>query len=132
MTWSSAASLMPRTPAEVRPAKSRTSSIGKRTHLPAAVASSTSWSSLQVCTLTSRAPSSSFMAILPLAWTRTKSERRLRRTVPAEVANMTKNSSQVSSSSGMAMVVVMVSPSCSGSRFTIGRPRACGEATGSL
>ncbi len=132
MTWSPLASLMPRTPTELRPEKTRTSGTLKRMHLPLALASSTSSSSPQVCTLTSREPSpSSFMAILPLAWIRVKSDRRLRRTVPFVVANMTYMSPQVSSSSGMGMVVVMVSSACSGSRLTNALPRAWGVPRGS-
>ena len=91
MTWSSPSSLMPRTPTESRPAKTRTSVTGKRIALPAAVASRMSSFSLQTCTPISRVPSSSFMAILPLALTLVKSDRRLRRTVPAEVTKTAKS-----------------------------------------
>ena len=127
MTWSSLASLMPRTPTELRPEKTRTLGTRKRMHLPLAVVSNTSSSSVHGCTLIRRESlASSFMAILPLAMTRVKSDRRLRRTVPVEVANMTSVSPQVSSSSGMGMAVVMVSAGCSGSRLTSALPRACG------
>ena len=89
MTSSPSSSLMPRTPVEVRPVKTRTSATGKRMPGRCAAASSTSSSSVQVCTPISRSPSSSFMAILPLAITLTKSESSLRRTSPGAVANMT-------------------------------------------
>ena len=45
-------SVMPRTPTEFRPAKTRTSGTGKRTHWPAAVVSRMSWFSVQVSTET--------------------------------------------------------------------------------
>ena len=71
---------MPRTPVEVRPLKTRTSSTGKRMQRPPRAASSTSSATVQVETPMSRSPSSSFMAILPLTFTSTKSESLLRRT----------------------------------------------------
>ena len=49
MTRSSSASVMPRTPMESRPLKTRTSSTQKRMHWPRAVVSRTSSSSRQIC-----------------------------------------------------------------------------------
>ena len=70
------------------------------------------------------------MAILPPRLTWTKSESLLRRTVPAEVANITSSVSQDASSSGSGMIVVMRSFWSSGSRFTSALPRAFGAASG--
>ncbi len=123
---------MPRTPVELRPWKTRTSVSLKRMHLAAAVASNTSSASSQVATPISRSSPSSFMAILPLALTWTKSDKRLRRTWPLAVAKATNRSSQLSSSSGSGISVVMVSPSASGSRLTSALPRPVGEPSGSL
>ena len=122
---------MPRTPVESRPLKTRTSGTGKRMHWPFAVVSSTSSASEQICTSTMCSPSSSFMAILPLRLTWTKSESLLRRTCPQAVANITSSRSQDASSSGSGMIVVMRSPCSSGSMLTSALPRAFGAASGS-
>ena len=66
------------------------------------------------------------MAILPFRWTSTKSESLLRRTLPSFVANITSSLSQLPSSSGSGMMVVMLSSFSSGSRLTSALPRACG------
>ncbi len=110
MTLSPSASAMPRTPIESRPLNTRTSSTAKRMHWPRAVVSSTSSLSEQICTSTMPSPSSSFMAILPARLTWAKSESLLRRTVPRVVANITSSASQLASSSGSGMMVVMRSP----------------------
>jgi hypothetical protein len=55
----------------------------------------------------------------------------LRLTPPLAVANMTWSLPHSFSSSGKGSTVEMVSPSARGSRFTIGRPRACGAPSGS-
>ncbi len=52
MTLSPFASVMPRTPVESRPLKTRTSSTQKRMHWPRAVVSRTSSSSVQIWTST--------------------------------------------------------------------------------
>ena len=66
---------------------------GKRMHWPELAVSSTSSLSVQVSTPRIASPSSSsFMAILPLRLTWTKSDSLLRRTVPRVVANMTSRS----------------------------------------
>ena len=83
-------------------------------------------------TFTSRSSSCSFMAILPFALIFVKSLRLLRRTLPPEVANMTKLACASLSSSGSSMTVEIVSPSASGSRLIIALPRACGLPSGSL
>ena len=70
------------------------------------------------------------MAILPLRLTWTKSDSLLRRTVPRVVANITSSSSQLASSSGSGMIVVMRSPCSSGSRLMSALPRACGSPIG--
>ena len=70
------------------------------------------------------------MAILPERLTWAKSESLLRLTVPRVVANMTSSDSQVASSSGSGMMVVMRSPVSSGSRLTSALPRAWGAASG--
>ena len=93
ITRSPLSSRMPRTPVESRPANTRTSVTGKRMLLPPSAASSTSWCSVQMATLTRLSPSSSFIAILPLALTDTKSLSRLRRMPPLAVENMTNWSS---------------------------------------
>ena len=121
---------MPRTPVEVRPLNTRTSGTGKRRHLPARVASSTSLSSPHRLTPTRLSPSFSFMAILPLAFTLVKSARSLRRTLPAAVANIRCWPCHSPSSTGSGITVVMYSPSASGSRLTIALPRDCGLPTG--
>ena len=90
-------------------------------HWPELAVSSTSSSSVQVSTPRISSPSSSsFMAILPLRLTWTKSDSLLRRTVPRVVANITSSSPQLASSSGSGMMVVMRSPSSSGSRLMQG------------
>ncbi len=121
---------MPRTPVEARLAKTRTSSTGKRIALPLLAASRMSLASVQTATPIRRSPSRSFIAILPLAFTSTKSESSLRRASPLEVANMTLSCDQVLSSSGSGMMVEMVSPSSSGSRLISALPRAWGLPTG--
>jgi hypothetical protein len=88
MTSSSPASLMPRTPVEVRPAKTRTSGTAKRMHLPSRVASSTSCSSVQVLTSRSAARLLQLHRDQPLERILAKSDSRLRRTVPPDVANI--------------------------------------------
>ena len=81
---SPSASAMPRTPVELRPLKTRTSLTGKRMHWPArggqqhVVALGAGLDADDRLAL-----ASSFMAILPLRFTWTKSESLLRRTVPA-------------------------------------------------
>ena len=130
MMPSPSARLMPRTPMESRPLKTRTSGTGKRMHWPFAVVSSTSSFSVQIWTSTMCSPSSSFMAILPPRFTWMKSESLLRRTVPREVANITSSLSQEASSSGSGMMVVMRSPWSRGSMFTSALPRALGAASG--
>ena len=76
-------------------------------------------------------PSSSLIAILPARLTCAKSDSLLRRTVPRVVANITSSFSQLASSSGSGMIVVMRSPCSSGSRLTSALPRDCGAASGS-
>ena len=122
---------MPRTPTEFRPAKTRTSGTGKRMHWPCAVVRITSSASVQVSTERIASPSPSFMAMMPERRTSTKSESLLRLTVPPVVANITSSASQLASSSGSGMIVVMRSPSASGSRLISALPRACGAASGS-
>ena len=122
---------MPRTPSEVRPANTRTSGTAKRMHWPPLAVSSTSSFSVQICTSTIASPSSSFMAMMPDGRTSSKSDSLLRRTVPLVVANITSSSAQVVSSSGSGMMVVMVSPCCSGRMLISALPRACGAAIGS-
>ena len=78
-----------------------------------------------------RSPSSSRMAILPARLTWAKSESLLRRTVPRVVANITSSASQLASSSGSGMMVVMRSPVSSGRRLISALPRDCGVASGS-
>ncbi len=70
---------MPRTPMESRPANTRTSPTAKRIALPLRAASRMSLASVQTPTPIRRSPSSSFMAILPFAFTSTKSLSSLRR-----------------------------------------------------
>ena len=74
---------------------------------PSAVVSSTSLAVVQRPTPMMESPSSSFMAILPLRLTWTKSESLLRRTPPERVANITSSRSQVASSSGSGRMEVM-------------------------
>ena len=121
---------MPRTPMEVRPWNTRTSSTAKRMHCPAALVSSTSSFSVQICTSTMASPSSSFMAMMPERRTSEKSDSLLRRTVPRVVANMTSSLLQLASSSGSGMIVVMFSPCSSGRMLIKALPRACGAASG--
>ena len=130
ITRSSSASEMPRTPMESRPLNTRTSVTGKRMHWPFAVVINTSSCSVQVSTDTMPSPSSSFMAILPLRFTCTKSESLLRRIVPLVVANTTSSVSQLVSSSGNGRIEVIRSPCSSGSMLTSALPRACGAASG--
>ncbi len=124
---------MPRTPVEVRLWNSRTSVAAKRIALPLRVASSTSSSSVSRATPISRsvASSSKRIANLPFDGTLVNASMELRRTRPWAVANMTWSLPHSPSSSGSGSTVEMVSPSASGSRFTIGRPRACGAPSGS-
>ena len=110
MSLSPSSSAMPRTPIEVRPANTRTSVTGKRMHWPPAAVSSTSSVSVQICTFTMPSPSSSFIAMMPDGRTSEKSDSLLRRTVPRVVANITSSLSQVASSSGSGMMVLIVSP----------------------
>ena len=130
MTRSPDARLMPRTPVESRPLKTRTSGTGKRMHWPSAVVSTTSSFSEQVATSTMRSPSSSFIAILPLRFTWMKSLSLLRRTPPLSVANITSSASQVASSSGSGMMVVIRSSFSSGSMLISALPRPFGGAIG--
>src|SRR6478752_2296324 len=95
ITVSPSASVIPRTPMEVRLWKTRTSVTGKRMHWPPAEVSRTSSRSVQIATFTMPSPSSSFMAIMPERRTSTKSESLLRRTVPRVVANITSSSAHV-------------------------------------
>ena len=76
-------------------------------------------------------PGSSFMAILPLLLMLTKSDSSLRRTSPDLLAKTTFSFSHCVSSSGKGRIVVMRSPSESGSRFTIALPRPAMRASGS-
>ena len=86
--------------------------------------------SRQVATPTRLSPSSSFIAIRPEERTFLKSDRRLRRIVPAEVAKTSWRLSHSPSSSGSGRKAVMVSPLASGSRLTSALPRACGLPSG--
>jgi len=70
------------------------------------------------------------MAILPLRLTWTKSDSLLRRTVPRVVENITSRLSQLSSSSGSGIMVVMRSPGSSGSMLISALPRDCGVPIG--
>ena len=85
---------------------------------------------LQVPTPTIWSPSSSFMAILPLRRTSTKSESLLRRTPPERVANITSYWSQGASSSGNGRIEVMLSPGSIGRMLTQALPREVGVPTG--
>ncbi len=80
---------MPRTPVESRPEKTRTSVVEKRIARPRAVTIITSSCSSQIETFTRLTPSGSFIAILPFRFTLVKSDSRLRRTSPSEVAKTT-------------------------------------------
>src|SRR5271156_3476800 len=80
MTVSTSASRTPRTPVDSRPAKTRTSSTGKRMQRPSEEVKSTSLAVVHRPTPMMESPSSSFMAILPARFTCTKSESLLRRT----------------------------------------------------
>ena len=100
-------------------------------HCPAALVSSTSSFSVQICTSTMASPSSSFMAMMPERRTSEKSDSLLRRTVPRVVANITSSLLQLASSSGSGMMVVMFSPCSSGRMLIKALPRACGAACGS-
>ena len=70
--------------------------------------------------------------MMPDGRTSEKSDSLLRRTVPLVVANITSSLSQVVSSSGSGMMVVMRSPCASGRMLISALPRACGAATGSF
>ena len=134
MTSSSAFSVMPRTPVEVRLWNSRTSSPAKRIALPWRVASSTSSLSVSNATPISRSSDSSSkrIAILPFDGTLVNASIELRRTVPFAVANMTWSLPHSASSSGSGSTVEIVSPSASGNRLTIGRPRVAAPPSGSF
>jgi hypothetical protein len=71
------------------------------------------------------------MAILPAVGMLVKASMLLRRTVPWAVANMMCSPPHSASSWGKGRTVVIVSPSDSGSRLTIGRPLALGPPSGS-
>jgi len=103
-------------------------------HLPARVASSTSWSSRAGCTPIRRSPpsSASFIAILPFTLMLVNSDRGFRRTSPREVANTTVIRSHIVSSAGSGITVEIFSPEDSGRMFTIALPRDCGVPIGSL
>ena len=130
MTFSPSPMVMPRTPVESRPLKTRTSPTSKRIARPPEVVSSTSSLAEQVATSTMPSPSSSFMAILPLRLISTKSASELRRTVPRVVENMMSSFCQSASSSGSGMIDVMRSPVSRGKRLISALPRPCGSATG--
>ena len=85
---SSAPNVIPRTPVELRPANTRISDTGNRMQRPRYVAKNTSWSSVHGRTEIKLSPSSNFIAILPFARIESKSDVRLRRTVPDAVANI--------------------------------------------
>ena len=121
---------MPRTPVELRPAKTRTSGTAKRIHWPSAVVSRISSFSEQIFTDTMPSSSSSFIAILPLRFTRVKSDNLLRRTVPVFVANMTSSSLRDSSSSGSGMTLSIRSSAASGKILTSALPREFGPPIG--
>ena len=137
MILSSAPRFIPRTPVELRPAKTRISLTGKRIQRPRYVAKNTSWSSLHGRTEIKLSPSSNFIAILPFARIESKSDIRLRRTVPDAVANIRKCSwpdarTRATSSSGTGNIAVIVSPFSNGNRLTNGRPLAAAAASGNL
>ncbi len=132
MTASPEASFTPRTPVDSRLWNTRTSPAAKRMQRPSAVVSSTSWSSVQICTPRMCSPSPSFMAILPARLTLTKSDSLLRRTSPEEVAKITSSRSHCASSSGSGRTVVMRSPCSSGSRLMKALPRALDAVLGSF
>ena len=132
MTLSPSSIEIPRTPIEERPANTRTSGTAKRMHWPCAAVSRTSSFSEQICTSTMPSPSASFIAMMPDGRTSEKSESLFLRTVPLVVANITSSLSQVFSSSGSGMMVVMRSPCCKGRMLIKALPRACGAATGSF
>ncbi len=137
MMRSSAPSVIPRTPVELRPAKIRISGTGKRMHRPRYVDRNTSWSSLHGNTEIRLSPSSSFMAIFPFARMESKSDIRLRRTVPDAVANIKKcslpdSATRCISSSDTGRMAVITSPFSSGNRLTSGRPLAAAAASGNL
>ena len=137
MIRSSAPRFIPRTPVELRPANTRISSTGNRMQRPRYVAKNTSCSSLHGRTEIKLSPSSNFIAILPFARIESKSDIRLRRTVPDAVANIKKCSlpdarTRSTSSSGTGKIAVIVSPFSSGNRLTNGRPLAAAAASGNL
>ncbi len=68
--------------------------------------------------------------MMPDRRTSTKSESLFRRTVPPVVANVTSSVSQLASSSGSGMIVVIRSPVSSGSKLMSALPRAWGCASG--
>ena len=101
-------------------------------HWPDDAISRTSFCSEQVATARISSPSSSsFIAILPLRLTWTKSDSLLRRTVPRVVANITFSSSAASGSLGSGRIDVIRSPFCSGSMLISALPRDCGVVSGS-
>ena len=73
-------------------------------------------------TPTNESPSSSFIAIFPLAFTLEKSLNAFLLTLPDFVANIKSGGS--SSFSGKGIIVVTCSPSLKGNKFTIGLPLA--------
>ncbi len=164
-TLSPAASLIPRTPAAVRPigrtplkvpllsvpsplslpssslpasssvstsslasASARPLPSAKRTTLPASEKSMISLLPSVISTPISSSPSLRLMARIPEESGRLKSERLVFFTVPLAVAKKTYFSASYSLTGRMA---VMRSPSSSGSRLMMGRPRAPRDASGS-
>jgi len=128
ITLSSLASFIARTPSDERPANTRISSVAKRITLPLYVESRISSVSSAVLTEIRESPSSSFIAIFPFARMDSKSEILFRRTLPFFVANIRH---APASASAIGRIVVIVSPSESGKRFTIGRPLAAAPPSGS-
>ena len=126
------ASFAPRTPVELRLANTRIAETGNLMHLPSLAARRISCPSSQTTTPIKESPSSSFMAILPLDLTSTKSESLFLRTPPLAVANITYLFSHSASLSGRRITVVMVSPCSSGKMLIIALPIEVGEPSGSL
>ena len=120
-------SLTPRTPQAVRPI-ARTSDSRKRIDLPAEVNSMMLCAPSVMSTPINWSSSRRSTAIMPLDRGREKSTSGVFFTVPDAVAMNTKRSSVYSRTGSTAL---MRSPCSSGSRLTIGRPRAVRPACGS-
>ena len=132
MTSSPSCNLIPRTPEDVRPTKRLISVTLKRIDLPMAEVNRMSSFSEQTRTSTMPSPSSGFIAIFPPRLTRLKSASELRLTPPERAANMISIVSQASSSSGRAMIELMVSSLSSGNRLISALPRVAGPPMGSF